>query len=355
LKLLYFDTTEVKEWLSLNRILLGVRLMMTYPFYLSWYDFASKFTHNKKILQILTFPSVFLGGSPHNTPALYAMLSSADFTGGIWYPKGGMNQIIAALENLLKKYKVTIIKNHDVTRINTKNGRAEYILLDNGKKIYADVFIGACDLYHLETSLLKKVDRSYDKQYWKKRTKAISAILLYIGINKKIKANHHTLFFNSDWDNHFDAIFNNKRPYNNPSFYVSIPSASDDSVAPRNATNMFVLVPTAANLKISKNYYKKYAASILRILEKKFGSFVDNLEVLKIYSPQDFNMDYNAYQGTALGIAHTLKQSIFLRPKTRSKKISNLYYVGQYTQPGIGVPMCLISAEIVSNQIRNEK
>lgn len=318
--------------------------------------YVKSFVVNKKLQQILMYPIVFLGGSPKNTPSFYSILSHVDFNLGVYYPKGGIYEVVKVLTSIAKEKGVRIITNTSVEKIIVSNNTA--VAVQAKSKTYpADVVISNADYVFTENSLLEKKYQTYPKNYWNKRTIAPSAFILYLGINKKVKSlKHHTLSFANDWEHHFDQIFAEHVYPDSPSFYICTPSKTDQSVAPKGCENMFILVPVSPDIKDTPEKRDEYARFILREVEKLLGESIrENILVQRIFSVNDFKTEYNAYKGTALGIAHTLRQTASLRPAMKSKKVKNLYFVGQYTQPGIGMPMCLISAELVSKRIYEEQ
>jgi phytoene desaturase len=319
-------------------------------------SYISKFTRNDKIKKILLYTMVFLGGSPKNTPALYSLMSHLDFHLGLFYPIGGIYKIIEALESLCKANNVTILTDQEVNRINVVDGHTDSVETKN-HTYQADIVISNADYPFTEMELLDKKWQTYGESFWKKKTLAPSAFLMYLGIKGKIKKlQHHSLVFANDWEKHFDDIFDKNGWPDDPSYYVSCPSKSDPSVAPTGNENIMILVPVASGLDDSDTFRKKYAKKIISHFEKIVGqSIAEHIVVQKIYSQKDYTSTYNAYKGTALGLAHTLFQSAIFRPSNRSKKVKNLYYVGQYTQPGIGMPICLISAHLVADRIKKEQ
>lgn len=323
----------------------------TFPLFDNLDSFTSKFTSNKQIKQILEYSIVFLGGSPSNTPALYSIMSHIDFNMGVFYPHGGMGEIIKALVSLCSEFGVTIHTNTEVMGLTISNGTVVGVKTKN-KHISCDVVISNADYPFTETTLLEKKWQTYSESYWKKKTIAPSAFLLYLGIKGTVKnLSHHNLFFAHNWEEHFHELFTNPSWPKKPSYYVCCPSKTDPTVAPKDHENLFLLVPVSPFLTDSDSIRERYTKKILTHLEQLIDEEITNRIVVKrVYSQRDFIHDYNAYQGTALGLSHTLFQTSFLRPRIKSKKVQNLFYVGQYTQPGIGVPMCLISAQLVRDE-----
>lgn len=308
----------------------------------------------QELQQILEYPSVFLGASPFNTPALYQLMSYLDFKEGVFYPaKGGMFAVTEALLGLGQQLGVTYHYNADVTEIITDGGEAKGIRA-NGKTITADVVISNADLYFTEQELLKPHERTYSDHYWQKRKAGPSALLMYLGVKGPLpELEHHNLFFVKAWRQNFDDIYKTKQWPKQASIYVSRTTATDTSTAPKGHENLFVLVPLPAGTDQDEATVKTYTDHYLKQLETMSGirDLRQRIVFQEIRTPQYFHEAFHAWQNTALGMSHTLRQTAFLRPGVKSKKVKNLYYVGGGTQPGIGVPMCLISAQLVYKQL----
>ncbi len=350
--LLYNNFTSITDFLKKDIMREGRKL----PIYKSLDSFVSGYVKDERIKQILEYTIVFLGGSPHNTPAFYSLMSHIDFHMGVFYPMGGMYEVIKGLITLCKDNEVIIKTKESVEQIIVENGKAIGVI-SNKKLLRADIVLANADYHHVETQLLTKEWQTYSESYWKKKTLAPSTFLMYLGIKGRVQnLSHHNLFFANDWRAHFDEIFKNPSWPKKPSYYVCAPSKSDSSVAPKDSENIFFLTPIASGLKDTDVQREKYAKQVLSDLEKQIDErFQDRIVVKRIFTQRDFQGRYNAYKGTALGLAHTLFQTAFFRPQNKSKKVSNLYFVGQYTQPGIGMPICLISAELVANRIHHEQ
>jgi phytoene desaturase len=299
--------------------------------------------------------TVFLGGSPKSISSLYSLLGYADIDLGIWYPIGGFGQVVAGFEKLAKENGVKIVKNQPVRHIATKDGRVTGIVTQAGKLIEADIIVSNADYQHTEQNLLNKTDRMYSRDYWQKLQTSPSSILYFIGLNKKVKGMlHHTLFFDSDWDEHFASI-DKKSIITNPLFYVSAPSVSDESIAPKGTENIFVLVPVPSGVRPTKKEKQLIFANIIRRMEKKYNSNLNSS--ITFYREEDskyFEEEFNSYRGSSFGASHTTRQSSLLRPRLKSKKIKGLYYVGQYTNPGTGVPLVISSAELINDYIKED-
>lgn len=320
-----------------------------------------KYFKNRKLRQLLEFPVLFLGALPKDTPALYSLMNYADIKGGTWYPESGMYSIVNAMYTLAKELGVKFNFNEKVTAINTKENYATGItseLFDNGQKIIKDynsnVVIATADYHFVETKLLPNELRSYDESYWNKKVLAPGCLLYYVGLNKKLKnITHHSLFFDVDFEKHGTEIYVTKQWPSEPLFYVCTTSVTDKSVAPDGCENLFFLIPVAAGLSgdtetLREEYFKK----IIKRFEKNIGEEVTNYIIYKkTFGPVDFVNEYNAFKGNAYGLANTLLQTAVLKPSCRSKKIKNLFYAGQLTVPGPGVPPSLISGEVVAKEI----
>jgi phytoene desaturase len=316
---------------------------------------ASKYFDSDRAKKIVQYTQVFLGGNPETTPALYSLMSHVDLRGGVWYPKGGMFSVVDALETLCCDRGVEIRVNSEVEHVEVSNGEVQSVIVD-GERITADLFIMNADYQHVEMNLLPETARTYDEDYWESRTVAPSGFLIYLGLEEEINGlEHHTLVLENDWEHHFKQIFDDPKWPEKPSYYVCNPSRTDDTVAPENGGNIFILVPVAAGLDDTEATREYYADKILQDLEESVGDTVRDKVVEKhIFTVDDFAEDYNAYKGTALGLAHTLFQSAVWRPKHRSQKVNNLLYTGQYTHPGIGVPMTLISSLIINDIVKDK-
>lgn len=349
---IYKQYTSVFDFFN-KRMLTEGRKMKVYE---SLDKYISRFTQSDKIKKILEYSIVFLGGSPKNVPAFYSLMSHIDFNMGVFYPEGGISKTIEAFEKLCKDHHVKILPNQEVTQIEVSEAKAHTVKTKKAS-YQADLVISNADYPFTETQLLDSKWQTYPEKYWKKRTLAPSAFILYLGIKGRVKnLSHHNLFFANDWMKHFDEIFDQPALPNKPSYYVCCPSVTDPTVAPEGCENLFILVPVASGLEDSEDTRQVYADKIINHFEGLIHEKLQNrIVVQRIFSQRDFAEDYNAYQGTALGLAHTLMQTAIFRPANKSKKVKNLYYVGQYTQPGIGMPMCLISAQLTAERIEMSK
>lgn len=303
---------------------------------------------NPKLQQILEFPVLFLGAKPSKTPLFYCFMNYADMGLGTWHIKGGMFELVKAMQQLAEEYGVTFHSNMPVEKIVVENKKATGVIIN--KQFYsADLVISSAD-YHYTECLIDKENRNYSEKYWRKRVFAPSALLYYVGFDKKLKnLSHHTLFFDADFEQHAINIYDKKAWPTNPLFYASFPSLSDEGIAPEGNEAGIFLIPIAPGLKDTPKIRKFYFEQIIDRLEKNTGQSLKNSILFShSYAGSDFVNDYHAYKGNAYGLANILSQTAFLKPKLQNRKISNLFYTGQLTVPGPGVPPAIISGKIVS-------
>jgi phytoene desaturase len=314
--------------------------------------FVSRFFTDRRAKQILEYAMVFLGTSPHNAPALYSIMSHIDLKLGVFFPEGGMNGVARAMADLVDKRGGSLVYNHEVTSLTVVNGRVTEAVTPHGS-FSADLVLNCGDYAWSETHLLEPRWQTYKKAYWEKRVFAPSMFLVFLGVNKPLPGlEHHNLSFSADWDQHFDTIFKTPSWPDNPCFYLSAITKTDASMAPPGCENLFLLVPVAPGLEDTDQFRKVYLDKVLAHVEAVTGtSLTGSVETLRVFGPRDFEADYHAWGGTALGLSHTLFQTAIFRPAHRSRKVKNLWYAGQYTHPGVGVPMTLISSEVVVDQI----
>jgi phytoene desaturase len=322
---------------------------------------VGKYFNNPRLQQLLEFPVLFLGALPQDTPALYSLMNYADIKLGTWYPSGGMYSIVDGMYSLAKELGVAFHFEHDVKSIEIENGSAKGVIGSNkdGKKTLfeADVVIGSADYHFIESTLLPDKYKSYTEAYWNKRVMAPSCLIYYVGLNKKLDGIlHHSLFFDVSFEVHGKEIYKSPVWPSDPLFYVSATSVTDVAVAPPGCENLFFLVPVAAGLENDTEELRdKYFDKILKRFEDKTGQQVRNNIIYKqSYSVANFIQDYNSFKGNAYGLANTLMQTAVLKPGLRSKKVSNLFYTGQLTVPGPGVPPSLISGEVVAKEVMKQ-
>lgn len=310
------------------------------------------FSH-PRLQQLMEFPVLFLGALPEKTPALYSLMNYADICGGTWYPKGGIYKVVEGMYQLAVELGVQFQFDEEVKAIHVSNGRAKQIVTDS-KVFVADAVISGADYHFTETKLLKPEFRTYSDSYWEKRVMAPSCLLYYVGLNKRLHSRiHHSLFFDVSFERHGEEIYTHPKWPTDPLFYVSMPSVTDPGCAPVGGENIFILIPVAAGLGHDTNEIREsYFQKVIKRMEKHFGEEIQKSIVFrKSYSVTDFVNDYNSFKGNAYGLANTLKQTAIFKPSCRSKKVKNLFYTGQLTVPGPGVPPSLISGEVVSSQV----
>lgn len=314
---------------------------------------VSKHFSNPKLRELMEFPVLFLGALPKDTPALYSLMNYADIKGGTWYPEGGMYQIVQGMYDLAIDLGVKFHFEEEVTEIVIQKQNAKQVLTKTNT-YNADVVIGGADYHHIETNLLPEACRSYSDKYWEKRIMAPSCLLYYIGLDKRLSnIHHHTLFFDTSFEVHGKEIYTTKEWPSDPLFYMSATSVSDTTVAPPGCENLFLLIPVATGLSDdSEERRDAYFDMVITRLEKHLGQSVrDSIIYKKSFAHSDFVSEYNAFRGNAYGLANTLTQTAVLKPGCRSKKVNNLFYTGQLTVPGPGVPPSLISGEVVAGEV----
>jgi phytoene desaturase len=321
---------------------------------------AKHFT-NPKLKELMEFPVLFLGALPEDTPALYSLMNYADIKGGTWYPEKGMYQIVEGMYLLAVELGVKFKFEQEVTNVTIQNKYISTVIsntIQGGIKIpkvyEADVVVAGADYHHVETEILPKEYRSYSDAYWEKRVMAPGCLIYYVGLNKKVEGIlHHTLFFDTSFAVHGDEIYKTKKWPTNPLFYVSAVSVTDLDSAPAGGENLFLLIPVAAGLKNDDEALRDhYFDLIISRMEKHYGQTIrDSIVYKRTYSNSDFINDYHSFKGNAYGLANTLLQTAILKPACRSKKLKNLFYTGQLTVPGPGVPPSLISGEVVAGEV----
>ena len=304
---------------------------------------------NPKLVSTLEFPVLFLGAKPSKTPAFYSFMNFADFGLGTWHPKGGMYKIIQGMESLALELGVSIHTDSTVEKIRVENGKAKGLTI-KGEDIDADYVLSGADYVHTE-SLLEEKYRQYSEAYWEKKTFAPSSLLFYLGFDKKLDGlEHHNLFFDTDFDQHAEEIYDKPSWPKDPLFYANFPSVSDSSMAPKGCETGFFLVPIAPGLEDTPELREQYFDVIMNRFEERIGQKVKNNIIFKnTFCVNDFKEQYNSYKGNAYGMANTLSQTAFLRPGLKSKKVEALFFTGQLTVPGPGVPPSLISGKLVSD------
>lgn len=337
--------------ISITELITPVTIKKVNQFFTTIRTTVRKKIKNNRLRQIMEFPVLFLGAKPSNTPSFYSFMNYADFGLGTWHPKGGMYEVIKAMVTLAVELGVNIETNQNVEKINVENGTVTSVV-SNGKTIHSDIVLSGADYHHTETLLDKKY-RAYSEKYWDKKIFAPSSLLFYVGFDKKIEnVSHHTLFFDTDFDVHAKAIYDDPKWPEKPLFYASFPSMTDAVVAPEGKETGIFLIPIAPGIEDTPEIREEYFQNIIQRFEKLTNQKVtDNILFKESFCVNDFVKDYNSYKGNAYGLANILTQTAFLRPKIKSKKVENLYFTGQLTVPGPGVPPSLISGKIVSDMI----
>tara|TARA_B100001179_G_scaffold229109_1_gene214261 strand:+ start:2105 stop:3571 length:1467 start_codon:yes stop_codon:yes gene_type:complete len=309
---------------------------------------------NPKIIQMLEFPSLLLGAKPSDTPALYSIMNYADIVLGTWYPSGGVRSVATAIYKVAKSQGVNFFFNQPVEKISVNGNRATEVLT-NKSSFAADIIVANADYNHVEQTMLPRNLRNYSKSYWEKRVMSPSALIFYVGLNRKLDISHHTLFFDTDFNSHAKEIYDDQKWPKDPLFYTSCASKTEPKVAPDNGETLFILIPVAPNLTDNEETRKRYFDQVISRMELLIHQNIkDNIVFCKSYAHKDFISDYNSFQGNAYGLANTLFQTAFLKPKIKNNRINNLYYTGQLTVPGPGMPPALVSGKIVADQINIE-
>lgn len=322
----------------------------------SYHGRIKQYVREPLLQQAMEFMTVFMGGSPKNIPAYYSLLAHVDMGLGGWYPMGGFGAVARAVEAVAREQGATIEYNREVEAIETRQGRVTGVRA-GGEVWEADVVVSGADYHHTETALLADRDRSYSGSYWQRKQLSPSGLMVTLGVKRRLpNLLHHNLFFDTDWDRHFREVFDERRWSKAPLFYLCVPSRTDPHVAPAGHENLFALAPMAAGTRPSAAMLRQTADGIIRRIERAAGeSFADDIVEQAVYGPDYFTNTFHAYGGNAFGLSHTLLQSAVLRPRLKSRKVAGLYYVGQYTNPGTGVPMVLISGKIVSKVIERDR
>jgi len=353
---LYSNFTSIRDFLKPEILIRSVTLLRRA--FTSIDTYVSRFVHDQRLKQILEYPMVFLGTSPFAAPAIYSLMSALDFREGVFYPRGGVYTIIERLVAIGHESGVQYYYNSPVERIVTANGIVTGIELRDKQIIDADIVISNADLHFTETALLDVSDQSYPEKYWQKQKASPSALLMYLGIKGSLPTmEHHNLVFVDDWRQNFHDIYVSKQNPNPGSMYICKPSASDPTVAPDGHENIFVLVPLPPDAVVDDTSIESLADQYIAQFEQMTGisDFSHRIVTKRFFGPNDFRTKFHAWQATALGPSHILKQSALFRTPNKSKKVANLYYVGGSTTPGIGLPMCLIGAELIYKRLINDK
>ncbi|EKF86061.1 NAD(P)/FAD-dependent oxidoreductase [Methanobacterium formicicum] len=349
-EMLYRDYTSVLDFLNGKLLLSGIRMNILE----NLEHYVNRKFSSDEARKIVQYSIGFLGSSPKKTPSLYHIMSHIDLTLGVWYPQGGIREVARTMMELAQTYGALFKFNEPVELLEVHEKHVKRVI--TSKEVYEpDIVIVNADYAHSELDLLTEENQTYDEDYWEKRVLAPSALVAYVGIDREMEnLVHHNLFLDKDWAEGFDTLFDPKQAKwpENPSYYVNIPSKTDKTAAPPGSDTLFILVPLAPGIEDTTKKREQLYNKIMDDLETKTGENIrDHIVVKRIFALEDFKERYNAYKGTALGLSHTLMQTALFRPAHKSKKVENLYYSGQFTHPGIGVPMTLISSEIVAQEI----
>lgn len=350
-RLVYMPGISLTEFVDLDLIKGALRLQV----FSSFSKHVRKFFKDSRLISLMEFPVLFLGAMPQDTPALYSLMNYAGLKLGTWYPQGGFGSVIDAMVKIARAQGVQIHLNSPVNKILTEGNQITGVQV-NDKEVAFDAVVAAADYQHVEGKLLPKEFRNYKEKYWKGKTFAPSCLIYYLGISERIpELEHHTLFFDEDLFEHSVEIYKDPQWPKKPLFYVCCPSRTDDSVAPEGHENLFLLMPLAPGLEDEESVREKFFNIMLGRLEKQIGrSISSKIDYKKSYCVTDFITDYNSYKGNAYGLANTLQQTAVLKPKMRNRKLKNLFYAGQLTVPGPGVPPSLISGKIAAEQVIKE-
>ena len=343
----YEDRNTVRDFLdpSLAKYAWGLSLLG------SMQDHVEKYFDHPKLQQIMQYTLVFLGGAPNNTPALYNLMSHVDFNMGVYYPEGGLGAVVDAIVDLGDELGVDYRTGTPATAI--KGRRGGFKVETPEADFLADLVVSDADYAFTEQELLPEQKRQYDEDYWDSRTYAPSAFLLYLGVEGDVDPlAHHSLVLPTDWDDHFETIFEDPQWPDDPAYYLCVPSQTDDTVAPEGHSNLFALVPIAAGLEDTPELRQTYRDLVLDDIADNTGVDIrDRIVLEETFCVNDFADRYNSREGTALGLAHTLRQTALFRPPHHSETVDGLYFTGSFTTPGIGVPMCLISGMVTAEEM----
>ncbi|GAB4241494.1 MAG: phytoene desaturase family protein [Ekhidna sp.] len=349
--LVYKPSRSLTEFIDL-KLLLGLLKMDVFT---SIAKHVRKHFKDERLIQLMEFPILFLGATAESTPALYSLMNYADLSLGTWYPKGGMNAVVQGMVKLSNELGVDIQLNKEVTSFDFEDKNVTKVVCGS-EEFECDIVVASADYHHVDQKLLPPHFQNYSEAYWDKRTLAPSSLLYYIGVDKKLpNLEHHTLFFDEDFKLHAHEIYDDPKWPTKPLLYVSATSKTDDSVAPEGKENLVVLIPVAPDIKDTPEIREQYFSLIMDKLEAFTGENIrDHILTKKSYAHQNFIDDYHSFKGNAYGLANTLRQTAILKPSLKNKKLSNLYYTGQLTVPGPGVPPSLISGEVVAKEIVKE-
>lgn len=345
--LVYRPSYSVMEFVSLKLATKMLRLKALKSFE----AYTKQFFTSPRLLSLMEFPILFLGGTGKTTPSLYSLMNYACFSLGTWYPQGGFNKIIEGMHELATEKGVSFNLSNPITQVEIKNKRIQSI--QGNDRYEVDGVIASADYHHFEQNVLEKRYRTYSEDYWDKRVMSPSSLIFYLGLNQEVPdLTHHSLFFDEDFADHAKQIYDTPSWPDKPLFYICCPSKSDPTVAPKDKENVFILMPMASGIEDTEELREKYFEVILGRIKKIVGvDFKPMITYKKSYCIKDFKEDYNSYKGNAYGLANTLKQTAFLKPSMRNKKVENLFYTGQLTVPGPGVPPSIISGQVAAQEL----
>ncbi|MCB9201829.1 MAG: phytoene desaturase [Flavobacteriales bacterium] len=352
-KLVYKPSLSLLEYLDVNLL----KDFFQLDLFSSISSSIKKYFKNPKLIELLEFPVLFLGAKPNQTPALYSLMNYADIKLGTWYPIGGMSEVSNAFRKIAEEQGVKIHLGENVLKIESQDDKVKRVVTNKNEYNDFDYVISAMDYHHTESILSNQKTKNYSESYWKKRKLAPSCFLYYLGVDKKLKnLEHHNLFFDADFSLHSEEIYDTKKLPSKPLFYVCAPSVTDNKVAPEGKENIFILIPIATGINETDEDRDKYLNDVLERLENKTQQKIkEHIIYKKSFATRDFISEYNSYQGNAYGLANTLNQTAILKPRIKNNKLKNLFYCGQMSVPGPGVPPSIISGEIVANYINNQK
>lgn len=319
-------------------------------------SYVRKYFKDERLIQLMEFPVLFLGAMPKDTPALYSLMNYADMSLGTWYPMGGMNKIVEGMVQVAEELGVEIITNSEVDRIILDKASVKEVVTKDGQSYQTDVLIGGADYHHVEQNLLPAEARKYSPKYWDSRKLAPGSLIYYLGVNKKLYGLlHHNLFFDESLDDHAVEIYENPKWPTKPLFYVCCTSKTDPEAAPEGMENIFILIPTATDLSESEGVREHYYNVVMDRMEALTGQSIrEHVVYNRSYAHREFKEDYHSFKGNAYGLANTLRQTANLKPSLKNNKLNNLYFTGQLTTPGPGVPPALISGEVVAKEIAKD-
>ena len=346
--LVYKPGRSLLEFMNL-KLFLGLLKMDVFT---SIAKHVRKHFKDERLIQLMEFPVLFLGATAENTPALYSLMNYADLSLGTWYPKGGMNAVVKGMVKLAEELGVEMKFSEEVINFSFSGNRIATVNTAQHSH-ECEIVVASADYHHIDQHILPESFQNYSQKYWDSRVLAPSSLLFYIGVDKQLtNLKHHTLFFDEDFKQHASEIYDTPQWPDKPLLYVSATSKTDDSVAPEGKENLVVLIPVAPDIEDTDETRERYFDLILDKLEKFTGENIrDYILTKRNYAHKEFIEDYHSFKGNAYGLANTLRQTAILKPSLKNKRLKNLYYTGQLTVPGPGVPPSLISGEVVAKEI----